>query len=344
MRRHYGQQSVDKAGNVYTGQTRGRLLLALLLFASPLLQAQEYSHDGNRWYEVEVSIFTNDYPRGEHAEIAVAENFSAAYLPRVQQLHSRTASLAVDFPGDRIQAGLSPEPRFPDAAVPVPLNPELVSPVPPDPPRPLFSPARPESFHVMDVEHDPFIDLEGEPVQFTAMNRDIDNSPQHRLLWHKVWRQPMQGLAQAPAVFIGGGDIVGRHSELEGSLRLSDNSGRVMLDISAWLARFVSQQPFVVSGPLVPEEVWELPARPFPVTAEQDLEQDIGRPDTSGVLQTETGGQPARSIEEVWQLELSRELNADQLYYLDNPAIGVLIQIRPYVLPARLTSDGGEDF
>lgn len=307
----------------YRPAIHGTLLLFLL---SGPLQAQEYSHDGNRWYEVEVSIFTNDFPPGEHTEIAVPEKFSAAYLSRVQKLLPRTASLAVDFPGELL-------PSSPDQSRLPPANDVLTPAEPPVQMGPLYSPAVADSFHLLDVDRDPYVDLDARFAQFTAMNRNIDSSPDHRLLWHEVWRQPMQGRGQAPAVFIQGGDVRGTHSELEGSLRLSDSSGNVMLDINVWLTRFVFGQP-------APDAEWQLPARPFPVPTDAE----DSRAPAAGPVQVERAARPDWSASEVWQLELSRELAANQLVYLDNPALGVLIQIRPYVLPPGQTAGEGEDF
>ena len=50
------------------------------------------------------------------------------------------------------------------------------------------------------------------------------------------------------------------------------------------------------------------------------------------------------TLSAVWQLAQTRELGANQLYYLDHPAIGVLIQVRPYVLPPRLVNELESDF
>jgi hypothetical protein len=47
---------------------------------------------------------------------------------------------------------------------------------------------------------------------------------------------------------------------------------------------------------------------------------------------------------EVWQLAQTRELGAGQLYYLDHPALGVLIEVRPYLLPERIVVNDEEDF
>ncbi len=37
--------------------------------------------------------------------------------------------------------------------------------------------------------------------------------------------------------------------------------------------------------------------------------------------------------EKIWQLNQTRELGPNALYYLDHPTMGVLVEIRPYELP-----------
>lgn len=49
-------------------------LLALTGAAVPVAQAQEFSADGNRWYEVEVSIFAIELPRAPDGEQPVPAN------------------------------------------------------------------------------------------------------------------------------------------------------------------------------------------------------------------------------------------------------------------------------
>lgn len=298
-------------------------LLVAVLAASQTL-AQEYSYDGNRWYEVEVSVFTNEVPGGAYSEIAVPGKVTAAYLPRVRELQTRASAFAIAFPQDLLpaQPALQAEPALPQAGVLVPG----AEPLPPAVRMgPVYSPAVRDSFKITDFDRDPFIDLDTRAARFGTINRSIGSSPEHRLLWHKVWRQPMQGRAQIPAVFVSGGEVRGRHTELEGSLRLSDNAGGVMLDINIWLNHFASGSAEEVSEWQIPELPFALPEPPalLPATAQQ----------------AETW-----QLAEVWQLAQTRELGANELYYLDHPAVGVLIQIRPYLLPQRLVAEDQADF
>lgn len=311
--------------------------LLLLVLALPAA-AQQLSFDGNRWYEVEISIFTNEVPGGMRSEVPVARKLNAAYLPRLRELTSRASAYMIDFPDPFA-------PALPATETP-PASPAQIAPLDPlatDEPElpvvemgPIYSPAVRDSFRITDLERDPFVDLGARAAQFTQMNRRIQDAPDHRVLWNKVWRQPLQARAQTPAVFVAGGDVRGEHYELEGSLRVVANGNGAMLDINVWLNEF--RAGGLVSSVAAPAEEWKIPALPFPLEMEATPVQNPAFGPAAAA--------PAQNWEltAVWQLAQTREMSANQLYYLDHPAIGVLIQVRPYVLPPRLPVDGSEDF
>ncbi|MDY6982216.1 MAG: CsiV family protein [Pseudomonadota bacterium] len=327
---------------------RGKLIVSLLLLcAASAAGAQELSFDGRRWYDVEVSIFTNDVPGGARSEFPVAHKLSAAYLPRLRELTSRTDALMIAFPEDLV----------PTLAPAVPVTPETGFEVEAEEPLatmgPIYSPPVREAFKLTDFERDAFIDLGTRAAQFTAMNRNIDGAADHRLLWHKVWRQPLEARAQTPAVFVTGGDQRGDHYELEGSLRVVANGAGAMLDINVWLNEFRAGAPapgFMVPSPETQDE-WKIPELPFSDETNAVAPQTAAFPSASttlpGAAIAPAPAVPtaqAWELTAVWQLAQTREMSANQLYYLDHPAFGVLIQVRPYVLPPRLPVDGAEDF
>lgn len=298
------------------GSCARTLLGCFLVFGTVATSAQEFSYDGRRWYDVEVSIFTNEVPGGTRSEIPVARKLSATYLPRLRELQTQSSAFLIPFPEDQVPV----EPPLLPAAVPATQEPALPSVVM----GPIFSPAIRDSFKITDFDRDPFVDLDTRASQFDSMNRDIDGAPDHRLLWHKVWRQPIEPRGQSPAVFVLGGDLRGTHGELEGSLRLVDNAGGAMLDINVWLNEFSVGMAAVQP---VAEDAWKIPELAFLpelATAAPDL--------------------TPWTLSAVWQLAQTRELGVNQLYYLDHPAIGVLIQVRPYVLPPRALADDRGDF
>lgn len=298
------------------------------LLAQDAADPQGYSYDGKRWYEVEVSVFSNAYVPSANAEVAAPEKTRPGYLPRLRELQAPGASFDVEFPSEKL----------PDATLPAAGQslPGQAAALPEEPPLPLYgplySPALAGSFHIEDFARSAYLDLSAQVAQFVAINRNLNGSGKQRVLWHKTWRQPLEGRAQAPAVFVGGGDEYGSHSELEGSLRLADNAGSVMLDANIWLSRFTRDLPEA-------EPQWHIPDRPFPLAQQPGA---VMQPLSLAPLLMPT--RPDWLVIEVWQLEETRQLSANQLYYLDHPALGVLIQVRPYQLPARETAADAADF
>lgn len=297
-------------------------ICAMILSAWPLaLKAQELSYDGKRWFEVELSVFTNEYPVSQYSEQPVAENLSLQYLPKLQKLLTPISSLMIDFP----------EPELPEAFPQTALgnlgqkNVEQQE-EPSVEIGPLYSPAIRDSYKVSDYARDAFITLAARTARFNSINRDLVGSSEHRILWHQVWRQPIQPRAQTPAIFVYGGEIRDTHAELEGSLRLSDLGGKPTLDVNLWLNSFGD-------APQLADSEWKVPPLPLPL-------EEVDAPSTD-VSPLVPATEPA--ITAVWQLQQTRDLSAELLYYFDHPAIGVIIQLRPYLLPEQpVVTDEGD--
>jgi len=332
-------QTSQPQRNVLVPELRHRLFALTLggaLFCAPALHAQEYSYDGNRWYEVEVSIFAIENPRSRYSETTAPELIRPTYLPRLQQLLTLGNSYAVPFPADAAAVPLLPQPLVTE-----PLQvwqQQLRN-------GPLFSPAVPNSFRVLDPARDPYMELDVRGSSFLAMNRNLAGAGRYRVLWHKLWRQPMQGRAQGQSVFVAGGAEFGAHRELEGSLRLSDNGGRVMLDVNLWLGSFVR-------GMATADPEWQLPPLPFNeggaeptgALAPAVATNAIGSVATESFVDESAGVEEEWGVTEVWQQQQTRELGAGQLYFLDHPTLGVLVEVRPYLLPLRLAEENQTDF
>lgn len=263
-------------------------VLALLL-VMPALSAQTFSYDGNRWYEIEVSIFTNaGYQASD--EILIPERTTLAYPEPIRQLVPAIRSFMVPFDA-------APGPAFLPGSV---AREEVV---------PVYGPsARRESgdFRLTDFNRDPFIALGRDYARFDDYNQDLRRSPDHRLLFHAVWRQPVLNRVQATAIQVAGGDQYGAHAELEGSLVFSYDVNRVDVDADLWLARFGQPGGAVASR-------WTLPDPPFAG------ETDVTLPEL-----------PVIGLDYMHQ---TREMISNELHYLDHPALGVLVEIRPYQLP-----------
>jgi hypothetical protein len=289
------------------------VFLGLALTAMPV-SAQQYSYDGNLWYEIEVSIFTNEYLAGFSSELSRADKLNLRYLPRLRQLRPATEGLMIAFPGDLVPAtGQAPFNGLTPAAVD------------PDDETVPWSPAVPDAFRLPDPDTEAWFSLDSRFQQFSEINAELAASAEHRLLWHKSWRQPVLPRSQVQALFVAGGPAAGEHRELEGSLRFASDRTQVLMDVNLWLSRFSN-------GPTVVNQQLQLPEMPLGDTEMPDqLPEETVTPATSS-----TPSPPSRRNQapvEVWQLEQSRDLNSNQFYYLDHPAIGLIVQIRPYVLP-----------
>lgn len=267
------------------------LLSPLLgLAAAPACLGQTFSYDGNRWYEIEVSIFTNS-DMDASDEMVVPEHVTLAYPDPIRQLVPAIRNFLVPF--------ATPDPDPLVTGTPTPSG-EV----------PLIGPQLPEGdgdFRVTDFSRDPFIALGEEYARFKDYNADIRRSPEHRLLFHAVWRQPVLNRVQATAILVNGGDRFGEHFELEGSLRFGFNRAgdRVDAETNLWFSRFgmAGGQP----------GRWRLPAPP--------------------VTEESPAPGPGYTVTSLSVMNQVRPLVSNDLNYLDHPALGMLVEIRPYQLP-----------
>ena len=261
------------------------VLLILALSALPA-SAQSFSYDGNRWYEIEVSIFTNIVTAGNSEQVK-PEAVTLEYLRPNRQLVPAVSSFMIPFaeegvlPGDPFRQDESPVPQTGPAPAP-----------------------GPGGFKVADFTRDPFIALGSGQARFTRYNANISRSPEHRLLYHAVWRQPVLNRVQATAITVIAGDRYGSHNELEGSLRFSYDVNRVDVEARLWLSTFRRSAGAIGQ--------WRLPPQP---AAEQDnaTEEYI--------------------VASLAYLDQERAMVSNDLHYIDHPAMGILVEIRPYQLP-----------
>jgi len=265
------------------------IALFYLLLGNTQCLAQGFSYDGNRWYEIEVSIFTNQGLPDANPELFLPDDVSLSYPSPILELIPLSQFYSVDFP-------LSSSSGSPvNAAEQMAESSE-----------PLIGPvyrAANNNFRKVDKLRDAFIALDESAHEFTRYNRNLELSPNHRLLYHAVWRQPVLNKVQASAIQIIGGDRFGAHSELEGSLTISYNINRVDIDALLW------RNVFNISSELD----WDVPLPPLSEHTETD--------------------NPGLVIERVYPMLQTRQTISNQLHYLDHPAFGMLVEVRPYELP-----------
>ena len=268
-------------------------MLAILFL--PAGQAQTFSYDGNRWYEIEVSIFTNesDTPATRSNELLIPDNSELVFPSPIRPLVPASKMYTVDFNEPELDF------LFLSATETIPEQENMIG--------PEYS-ARDSSFQLTDFERDPYIALGNESATFLEFNQDIMASDDHRLLFHAVWRQPVLNRVQSTAIYIQGGDSFGGRHELEGSLRFSYNINRVDVESKLWLVEYSLEES--------PDSVFlPLPAIP----------DSVERGNVALPLQL--------PVNYLSFMDQERSMISNELHYIDHPDIGLLVQIRPYQLP-----------
>lgn len=281
-----------------------RLTASILLFALIINQeviAQTFSYDGNRWYEIEVSIFTNQNVSSVDQELFLPELVELFYPEALLQLTPYLQNYVLDswqtesaLNSSNMLVGDSTNSQ--EAVVVLPnYGPELRE--------------ANTDFRLIDKTRDPFIALDEEEHEFTRFNSNIDRSPGHRILFHAVWRQPVLNKVQASAILVNGGDRYGQHSELEGSFLISYNVNRVDVDTRLWRNSFN----------IISDQQWNVPLPPFAEFMAANTQS--------------TGSAFDLVIDQVYPMLQTRQMISNELHYLDHPALGMLIEVRPYELP-----------
>jgi hypothetical protein len=198
-------------------------------------------------------------------------------------------------------------------------------------------------FKFLNLERDDYLRLPPNLSDFAQTNRALSRSPEHKLLFHGVWRQPVLFENEAKAILIEGGERYGNQSELQGSLtiRFNENSDRVVLDADIWLTEFViddsrnsletnmqaaaeAQEATELSAamPAAPIQ-WQLPELPTTI-ADGPLQILRNR------LQTDKS---QYRVQNVFHMLQSRAMRSNEFHYMDHPALGIVVQVEPYEVP-----------
>lgn len=295
----------------FTGKliSTSRLMWLAFALSSPSAVAQ----DGNRWYQIEVTVFAHENGNTLQERWPAGDDLALNYPAGTRELDSLFRHLTLDdwtiLQPVSQQTPATPGVADTDAA---PVAPALSA--GPDA-------LQRSDYRLPDAARDAFVALPATAHDFIQTNRALDESSAYRVLTHMAWRQPVMRGNDATPIAIAGGRQFGDHHELEGTLtiRFNQSRDRVMLDTNLWLARFSTQPPQAESA-LESRAALQLPVAPgaeAPVAASNQDEERRSR----------------FYLTEVFPMQDSRAMRSNEFHYLDHPAIGVLVQVFPYEPP-----------
>lgn len=263
------------------------------------------AQDEERWFQVELSIFSNENPADREAEVWLPPAAPLAYPRNLQRLQEPLDQLMVPALLPVSEASATP-PTPPLLWEELPMAARIAATGP--------FPARPAGdFHLFDFAQDPFLQLPASESSFQQTNRALERAADYRLLFHGLWRQPVKGSAEATPLYIEGGIPYGAQHELQGDLTIRFNEGadRVVIDADLWLSEFS------IVGDNTQE--WQLPQVPDAMHRGYD---EVGL--DNGL---------EYQIRRIYRLLDSRDMRSNEFHYIDHPAMGIIIMVQPYVVP-----------
>jgi hypothetical protein len=279
--------------------------LGMVLFCLQA-QAQSEQRPEQPWYQIEVTLFAYDNA------LQVQEHWPMQALEQALPSNTRPLDLMLDV--------LS-LPAWQDSA-PLPTQPLstqlLATQLAATQRQDLAVAPHTSDFRLPDPDRDAFLALPASAHGFSDTNRALTSSPDYRVLYHNAWRQPLTGANQSIPVWVSGGGLFGNRHELEGTLTLRFNPGqdRVVLDATLWLTQFSALAP--VSGQHI-----RLPDLPPSVASR--LAQKVDNI-TASDIQT---WYPVQVIPVI----NAREMRSNEFHYVDHPAVGIVMHVRPYTVP-----------
>jgi len=311
---------LGKRSSIHPEQTALVLLLAGF-FVSPFTTPSATAQPLERWFQVEISIFSNESQGDRSEEQWQADQLELDYPDSIQRLKQLSDLLLIDdliiqeaesIPlTENLQAGNNQAVDSLLATSDEDESQAILEKILAVGPAPATAAA---DFKFFDFQRDSFLQLPPDLSDFQQTNRAIERAADHRLLFHSLWRQPMQDPARATPIYIEGGLAYGEQHELQGNItiRFNDPRDRIVIDTDLWLAEF--------SAAADQESTSILPDIPAQVKNRNiDLE--------NGSALIEYG------VNRVFHLQQSRNMRSTEFHYLDHPAMGVIILVIPYEVP-----------
>lgn len=295
-----------------------KLLLKISIVLIPIA-ANSAVFAQDRWFQIEVSIFTNENSLDRLEEQWQAERTELSYPDRMRRLNELADLLRTnDLTLASSSLFLTTEDELPDPEeLEARIRAESIAAIGPAPA------TRGPGFSLFDFLREDFLLLPTSESEFRQTNQRLERSADHRLLFHGLWRQAVVQPENSIPVYIEGGLAYGDQHELQGSLtiRFNENEDRVVIDTNLWLTEFS-----IVENE---DAAWELPAVPNAV-AEDAIQENTGL-DYFPIM--------------IYQMTQSREMRSTEFHYLDHPAMGLVIQVEPYTVPpVPLASANDEEF
>ena len=280
-----------------------RLAKYSLTFLFGLL-ISSYSLAQERWFQIELSIFSNENIEDRNAESWLPSDYELNYPKNMRKLSLLTDLFLSDHNlDDRLSDTGSASQEEIDAMI---RNDQLKN------IRPRIKSTE-SNFKLFDFSRDDFTQLSPVDSDFQQTNRTLERSSDHRLLYHGLWRQAVRQSSNAVPIYIEGGLRYGDNHELQGSvtIRFNENEDRVVVDTHIWLIEYS-----IVKDS---SSEWKLPQIPESIRIES-------RENSSSLTYFPNN---------VYVMEQSREMRSNEFHYLDHPALGLVISVKPYSVPSR---------
>ena len=280
-----------------------RLAKYSLTFLFGLL-ISSYSLAQERWFQIELSIFSNENIEDRNAESWLPSDYELNYPKNMRKL-----SLLTDlFLSDRnLNDRLSVTEPASQEEIDEMIKKDQLKNI-----RPWIKNSE-SNFKLFDFSRDDFTQLSPVDSDFQQTNRTLERSSDHRLLYHGLWRQAVRQSSNAVPIYIEGGLRYGDNHELQGSvtIRFNENEDRVVIDTHIWLVEYS-----IVKDS---SSEWKLPQVPESIRRES-------RENPTSLTYFPNN---------VYVMEQSREMRSNEFHYLDHPALGLVISVKPYSVPSR---------
>ena len=182
----------------------------------------------------------------------------------------------------------------------------------------------PPNFHIMANSAHTLGDL----------RNSLRNNKKYRVLFHEAWQQQIAE-KNTPAIIIQGGNSMGQHRELEGSIQLRV-SRYLHIETNLWLIRFsatahpesktnssdsTTNSTINHSMNNAVDDEWPiLPMLPVNHKLPTDITKTIPPEDLSYNIPV---------VESITPLNAKRRMRSEELHYIDHPILGLLIIITP---------------